>query len=235
MAAPSHEKRAAEGRDDAPRDLRSLFNDKPAVAQRQSVLLSAQQPCFRVLLLASGWAARERTLSNDLRAILDVYLPGDFIGLDHLFLDRAPDKVIALTTIGYHSLEMERLREALCSNPALALELSRRIAEEKQRVDRVATRTALLSAAERTAAGLHHVCERLSARGANLDCDARASFKLPLTQQQLASYLGLHVMHLSRTLRTLRAKEVVKLERGEIVIDDAGRLPGFEKNVARLT
>ena len=234
MAAPGYERAMTSTRDSSPRDLRSLFDDKPAVAQRQTIIVAAQQPSSRVLLLASGWAARERVLATDRRAILDIYLPGDFVGLDHLFLDRAPDNVLALTTIGYHSVDVEVLRQTLSSSPALCLELSRHLAEEKRRVDRLATRTALLSAAERTAAGLHHVCERLSARGANLDCDARAAFKLPLTQQQLASYLGLHVMHLSRTLRTLRAKEVLKVERGEIVIEDPSRLAGFDKEIARL-
>ena len=206
--------------------LCSFFGGTPTVAKRQSALVRTGDRCQRMLLLASGWAARERLERADRRVILDLYLPGDLIGLDHLFGDTAQDTVVALTAITYYSLPLDQLRQTLRGNAELALDVARCLSEEKQRLERLNTHLAVLSALERTMAGLHDLCGRLSAKGLSADAGGQAAFRLPLTQQQLADYLGLHVMHLSRTLRTMRAAEIVKVENGTIVIENVGRLAG---------
>src|ERR1700746_4064852 len=49
--------------------------------------------------LRTGWACQYRELLNCRRVIIDVYLPGDFIGLDGLFRMRPLENVLALTLV----------------------------------------------------------------------------------------------------------------------------------------
>jgi CRP-like cAMP-binding protein len=183
--------------------------------------------CDKVFWLASGWACRERMLPDGRRAILDFYLPGDFIGLDHLFQQHASDSVVTLTESGYYALGCEALLALFRQNSAIALELMRLVTEEKQRLERHATRIARLPAMERSVAALRHLCERLAlARGADKLRGDSAGYKLPLSQQILADYLGLNIIHLNRTLKALRVADVLRTESGRIVIGDLQRLVG---------
>jgi CRP-like cAMP-binding protein len=52
----------------------------------------------------------------------------------------------------------------------------------------------------------------------------RTRFALPLTQQRLAEYLGLHPIHLNRTLRALREQAIADVGSREVTIYSKGRL-----------
>jgi CRP-like cAMP-binding protein len=204
--------------------LRHLFDGTPSVADRQTALARADDSSRRAFLLTSGWAARERVLPDGRRAILDLYLPGDLIGLEDLFLGRVSDGIVAMTVVAYHALERDALRKSLSESPAVALEIMRFAASEKERMHRHATRLTCLSGIERTVAGLHNLYERLSTTGSKVEQNGRPVFRLPLTQQQLADYLGLNIIHLNRTLRALRDGGILKIERGMVFIEDTDRL-----------
>src|SRR5690242_20256255 len=105
--------------------LCSVFGGTPTLGKRQSALVRAGDRCERILLLASGWAARERFEGGDRRVILDVHLPGDCIGVDQLFAETARDSIVALTATTYYSLPLDQLRQALRGNAELALDVAR--------------------------------------------------------------------------------------------------------------
>jgi CRP-like cAMP-binding protein len=46
------------------------------------------------------------------------------------------------------------------------------------------------------------------------------TFRLPLSQQQMAEYLGINVVHLNRTLRRLREAGLVVIESQTVAIRD---------------
>ena len=53
---------------------------------------------------------------------------------------------------------------------------------------------------------------------------ARPSFNLPLTQEQMADYLGLTMVHVNRTLRQLREEKLALIDRQVVIIMDLPRL-----------
>src|SRR3954468_16911793 len=53
----------------------------------------------RFYRLKSGWACQYQELCKGRRAIIDLYLPGDFIGLDASFNTRPVENVLALTSV----------------------------------------------------------------------------------------------------------------------------------------
>jgi CRP/FNR family transcriptional regulator len=193
------------------------------VVDRGREIISAGTPCHQVYRLLSGFAFRARPLAEGRRAILDIYRPGEFIGLDELFFARALDDVIALTNASYWALEHRAVHE-LMQQPGVALWLMRHLAMEKRRVDGLATLLGQAKACERTAALLLFLWRRRKLTSAGAAGEKEASAKLPLTQKHLADYLGLNVIHLNRTLAGLRDRGILRFQNGVIIIHDAIRL-----------
>jgi CRP-like cAMP-binding protein len=165
--------------------------------------------------------AYQRPLRDGGRAILDLYLPGDFIELDSLFFAPSLDTVLALTNVNYWALDHAALYR-LMEEPKVALQLMRHMAEEKQRLDTIAILLGKLKALERTAALLFALSRRVSGTAAIGENEDRPS--LPLTQRQLADYLGLDLIHLNRTLGALRNSGALRCGKGAIVIKDVTQL-----------
>jgi CRP-like cAMP-binding protein len=203
-------------------ELRRAFGASPHVVGRQAHILRAGEPCRQVFLIASGWACRERQLAEDRRAVLDIYLPGDMIGLDHLFTERARDSIVTLTAFSYFALECEALERLLQNRADLALHAMKCLAEERWRLERVAARGARLPATTRTAAGLLHLHERRSA--ARTAGGGKLKIELPLTQARLADYLGLNEIHLGRALRALSHSGAIRAEKAAVIVRAPGQL-----------
>jgi CRP-like cAMP-binding protein len=208
-----------------PSILRSAFDDVPSVATPLAAIVEAGDGCHDIFLLASGWTYRERRAAPGRRAILDVYVPGDLVGLDHLFAERAPDRIVALTMARYQRLDRSAL-EVLLRRSDVARHLMRCFAAEKARLDRHATRLIGLPAIERLAAGLLHLHERaLPPRsGESPSHSSRAAISLPVTQHHLADYLGLSIVHLTRMLRALRDEGLVEVHNGGLIVHNPARL-----------
>jgi hypothetical protein len=63
------------------------------------------------------------------------------------------------------------------------------------------------------------------------DLISRPTFNLPLTQEQIADYLGLTMVHINRTLRRLREERLALLDRHVVIIHD---LPALRELVHGL-
>jgi hypothetical protein len=97
------------------------------------------------------------------------------------------------------------------------------MAEEKQRIETIATFLGQLKARERTAAVLLFLWRRLR-RASGKAATGRNEAGLPFTQKQLANYLGVDVIHLNRVLSGLRNGGALQLRKGVVVINDVTRL-----------
>jgi CRP/FNR family transcriptional regulator, anaerobic regulatory protein len=216
-------------------DLERAFGSRSRrlVADRGCEIVTAGVPCQHVFQLRSGLACRQRPLPEGGEAILDLYRSGDFFGLENLFFAPALDTVLALTTLSYSAIDHAALHQLL-QHPSIALQLMRNMAEEKQRVDTIATFLGQLKARERTAALLIFLWRRLrrvSGRAATAGNEAG----LPFTQKQLANYLGLDVIHLNRVLSRLRNSGALKLQKGVIIVKDATQLKQIAGTVHGLS
>jgi CRP/FNR family transcriptional regulator, anaerobic regulatory protein len=201
-------------------DLERAFGSRSRqlVADRGCEIITAGAACQYVFQLRSGLACRQRLLPEGREAILDLYRPGDFIGLDNLFFAPALDTVLALTTLSYSAIDYAALYQLL-QHPNIALQLMQNMAEEKQRVDTIATFLGQLKARERTAALLLFLWRRLR-RASGKAATGGNEAGLPFTQKQLANYLGVDVIHLNRVLSRLRNGGALKLRKGVMIIND---------------
>ena len=210
------------------RALRRAFMEMPylAVGRDQAVVRNdgAAPPVF---MLHRGIAYRSCTLPSGRRAILDVLLPGDIGGIEHVVLRRPEEEIIAASAVGFRTMSAAALRKLMAADPTVALSVVGLMAEARSRMDRHAASVARLHARERIATLLLDVHDRLLRRG----LIGRPTFNLPLTQEQMADYLGLTMVHVNRTLRQMRQEKLALIDHQVVIIMD---LPGLREIVHGL-
>lgn len=218
--APDYQSEATEALLSGGRALRQAFMSAPyQVAQRDEPLVRTDAGPPQLFLIHRGIAYRSCSLPSGKRAILDLVLPGDFGGIDQLVLRRPDQEIIAADTVGYRALPAAAVHR-LIGDPEIALSLIGLLAEVRARMDRHLAAIARLQARERLCTMLLDVYDRLHRR----DLIARPSFNLHLTQEQIADYLGLTMVHVNRTLRQLREERLALIDRQVVIIIDLPRL-----------
>lgn len=180
-----------------------------------SVLIRENGDDSPLFTLLEGWAIRFKTLDGGRRQILNVMLPGDFIGLQQKMSDAASHGVEALTDVRLCRFARDAVWTLHRELPSLGYDVTWLSANENSLVDdnllSVGRRTAL----ERVAA----MMLTLYARALPHDPDAEAvGVFFPLTQQHLADALGLSLVHTHRTLRELRRRGLFDLRAGSRLV-----------------
>jgi CRP-like cAMP-binding protein len=169
-----------------------------------------------IFVLLQGMAIRYSVLHDGRRQILNITLPGDFIGFPGCLFETALYSITALTDTVVSSISMQRLMGLFESRNRLAALLfwlfSCEAATYAERLIDIGRR----SAVERVAHFLLELLVRLQAIGM---ADER-SYRMPLTQELIGDTLGLSVPHVNRTLRQLRADGLVAIDGHKVVITD---------------
>ena len=176
------------------------------------------RPKVRVLL--SGWACRARMRSDGRRMIFRFYMPGDVIGLADRHNPLVASTYVMLTAAETADAAVlgATMREAPVQHARLAAALQTAVQlEEAAMVDHL-MRLGHQNAYERTA----HLLLELHHRATAFTGSPR--FALPLTQEQLGDSLGLSIVHVNRTLQTLRRQGLLVLRDGVAELPDVARL-----------
>jgi CRP/FNR family transcriptional regulator, anaerobic regulatory protein len=168
-----------------------------------------------VYWLRTGWVARMRRTPDQRTQIITVFLPGDFFGVKAIFLVRQPDAIEALSGVTVEFLHWREVLRMARADPDIATRLWWQVCEDERRLHSWVTGLGRGSAEERIAAMVLDFRLRLHRTGLAGD-----SFRLPMTQQQIADYLGLTVVHVNRVLKRLRESGVISGVRGAMVIRD---------------
>jgi CRP-like cAMP-binding protein len=198
------------------RELRRAFLQTPIrYAARDVPLIRLGERDASLILLRSGFAFRSYLLADGKRAILDLLVPGDFAGLDHIVMATPVAEITAASRVGYHALDPASARKLL-DDRSVALRIVALAAEARWRSDRLAAMIGRLDAEARIAALILGVYDRLRRRG----LINQMSFNLPLTQEQIADHLGLTLVHVNRTLRRMREERLVIVDRQVVIIMD---------------
>lgn len=163
-------------------------------------------------------------LENGRRSILDIFLTGDIVGIEHAVTARASFELKAADVVTYSFLKPARLRE-LMADQQIALSVIALVAKQRRRREERIVALTRLNAYARIAAFLLGIYDRLRER----ELIARQSFTLRLTQDQIADHLGLTMVHVSRTLRRLREERLALVDRQVVIITD---LVGFRRVAA---
>lgn len=203
------------------RELRRL--DELARRRRP---LQRGQPLFRAGdPLSSVYVAREgalKTVSNSEggeEQVLGFHLPGELVGLDALGGGSHRCDAVALGDAEVCEIPYETLAEVASQLPSLQRQLMRVIG---QSLDRDSDRMEMLvrrQAGERIALFLHGLGERYGHIGAS-----PAQFRLPMTREDIARFLGLALETVSRGFTRLQDDGVIVVAGRRVEVVDPAEL-----------
>jgi CRP-like cAMP-binding protein len=199
------------------RELSARFQGSPScILSPRKSLVSGDGSRDVICRLRAGWACRFRGLPNGRRAIIDIYLPGDIIGLDLARGTRPLQQVLTLTSVTIERIEATDALIDLMTYRPTALYVAWVLGQRQRRIDRLIAAISCLDARGRLATMMLDFYTRLRRRR----LVTGSKYHLPLTQIQIGDYLGLTVVHLNRVLWSLRDDGIIKLENRCVTILD---------------
>lgn len=156
-------------------------------------------------LMVEGFSARYKLMSNGRRQITALHLPGDFVDLQDFLLSGSDYDIMALSPCRVALADHESLKALTNESPEAT-----RLLWIDTLVDAAVQREWLVAMGRRTALGhlSHLICE-LFLRLKVVGLTSNWSFRLPLTQADIADVLGLSMVHVNRMLKKLRSDEVM--------------------------
>lgn len=198
------------------KQLLADLEQSPTEVKADHVLWQEGDSAREFCTLSRGWAYSFRHMEDGSRQILEIYLPGDIIGLrEFAFRERLTG--VAMLEDGVlchfpHRRLVNVFRESLTLTTIFFAISSHQQALLTERLVNLARR----SARQRLAHLIYEMfvrLERTKARQGN-------SIRLPLSQQHLGDALGLSSVHVSRTLTAFREEGLVLRSRQRIELPD---------------
>lgn len=170
--------------------------------------------------LYEGWAIRYKELPDKSRQILDVLLPGDFIGMESHVLGSTEHSVRALTQVSLCVLRGRRLTQLFEGYPEWGLSLLKWLVEGQRRDDNWRAILGRLDAAQRMGFLFLEIFDRLKQR----EMAGNNSCPFPLGRQHLADHLGLSRVHVSRVLSDFAARDLAHVSQSTLYISNRAKL-----------
>lgn len=171
-------------------------------------------------LLFEGLVCRYRDLADGQRQIMELHVPGDFLDLHSFLLKRLDHHVASMTPVRYGVVPHEKLKHITENHPHLA-----RMLWFSTLLDAAIHRERIMSVGRRSAIAriAHLMCEMFVRLGIVGLADGN-SYRLPITQSDIADATGLTSVHVNRMLKKLRDDRLMTFRGGEVVIHDWERL-----------
>jgi CRP-like cAMP-binding protein len=176
----------------------------------------------QAFILQEGWACCYKLLPDGSRQVIDVRIPGDFMGLRSILLRTSDHASVAVTDIVVAEVPAGLILKTFQALPRLATALLWAASRDEAMVVEHLVGIGRRDALTRTA----HFLVELGLRMELVGLGTEAGFACPLNQYVMADALGLTAIHLNRILRQLRERRLLTFRNGQIVFHD---LPGLRQ------
>jgi len=188
--------------------LSSVFRQgETGYFQPGETLVEAGKLPRHVYQLRTGLAYQSCFFPDGRRAIVDIFAPGNVVGLETILSVRINGTVTAAGPVKYLSVKADSLHR-LMENREIALCFTSLLVEARRRSEELAARIARLEAPERIAAMLVDLYDRLRRRR----LISRSTYNLYLTQQQIGDHLGLTGETVNRVLHWFAREDIALLK-----------------------
>jgi CRP-like cAMP-binding protein len=183
---------------------------------RDAYLVREGEPATTCSLLVSGFAFRQKLVSDGARQIISIHIPGEFLDIQNSMLEIADHNVQALTRSSVALVQKGALTELIGNRPNI-----RRAIWLDSLIDSSVFREWVVNIGRRDARGriAHLLCE-LAARLASSGVADGDMYDFPLTQEQIGDATGLTAVHTNRTLQALRKDGLISLSSSRLTILD---------------
>ncbi len=171
-------------------------------------------------ILSVGWVCSYKIQPDGTRQIVDIQVPGDFLGLRSVLLRTSDHSFEPIGEIQAAEVLPGDLLEVFAQAPRLALAILWAVSRDEAMVVEH-----LVCIGRRDAeARMAHFLLELGSRLALVKMGSKAGYDCPLTQYHLADALGLSAVHVNRVLRQLRDSGLVTFRDGHVTFHDYNRL-----------
>ena len=212
--------------------LDTLGEQPRHVGARQSLVREGDS-AETIYVLLDGWAARVKSFADGRRQSTALLLPGDICNLDALYAGRHDYAVLTLTACRVATISRQQLGRLAASSPSVAAALGWFACVENANASEWLACIGRRSARQHLA---HLLCE-LQLRMDAVGLAGPDGFLLPLTQEEIADAMGLTSVHVNRTVQSLRADGLIKLDALHLrILDWPGlqRVAGFDPGYLHL-
>lgn len=199
--------------------LLSAVSEVREIAEGETLVHAGDRLQSSTILL-EGIVGRVRDLSDGRRQIIELQVPGDFFDLHAFLLKKLDHSIEALTAARIAVVPHDRLKVITERWPHLS-----RLLWTSTLLDAAIHREKILSIGRRSAISrlAHLLCE-LHVRLKVVELAQGDSYPLALTQAQLADASGLTQVHVNRTLKELRDRNIVTVRGGTVTIGNMAAL-----------
>jgi CRP-like cAMP-binding protein len=195
--------------------LSQLPGRKAKYSRGEDIVAEGSKPTESCLMTA-GFSARSQLLMEGTRQFTALHIPGDFVDLHSFTLKVMDHSVVAVSDCETLFVSHSRLEGIVKEFPHLG-----RLLWLLTTVDGAIQRAWITCLGRRSSSGhlAHLLCEvyiRQEVAGLARD----NVFDFPVTQAELADFLGLSVVHVNRTLRDLRSAGYIAWQGNVVTILD---------------
>ncbi|MGC3871689.1 Crp/Fnr family transcriptional regulator [Halomonas sp. GXIMD04776] len=196
--------------------LLQKLEESPVEVQAGQTLWKERDKASEFCTISKGWAYSFRNMGDGSRQILEVYLPGDIIGMREFAFSQRLSGVAMIDDGVVCHFPHHRLLEIFRASTTLTAVLFAIASRHQVLLTERLVNLARRSAQQRLAHFVYEMYERLTQTGSSND----GHFRLPLSQEQLGDALGLSSVHVSRTFTSFRDAGLVLRERHRISLPD---------------
>ena len=201
------------------------------VPPRTDLIAEGDEPSD-VHLILRGFACRYKILPDGSRQIMAYLVPGDLCDLHVFLLDHMDHSLGTLSECEVVDVPRATIQEML-RNPSISEGLLLSTLVDEGTLREWLVNLGRRDAEQRVA---HLLCELL-ARLRAVGLVSEDSFRLPLTQIEIADTTGMTAVHVNRVFHRLRGDNLISLKGSELVVLDVKRLEsiaGWNSNYLHL-
>ena len=174
-------------------------------------------------ILADDWVGSYILLPGASRQIIDIQIPGDFLGLRSVLFRTSDHNVEPITPVEASEVLASDLIGAFSRTPRLATAVLWAASRDEVMVVEHLVGMGRRNAAERTA----HFLLELAARLRLVGLGDKTGYACPLSPYLLADTLGLSAVRVNRVLREPREAGLVTFQNSRVTFDDFAALVTF--------
>jgi len=207
--------------------LGELHEPRRKLARLRDIIVAGRRH-DHLFILCGGVVSRYKVLPDGKRQVLNLGLPGDFIGFPSCLFEAAVNSVASVTEVELSPVPFGKLFELFSRFPRVGTALFCMAS-----CDAAIYGEHLVDLGRRSAyARLAHLVLELLVRLRSVGLAEQLSYALPLTQELMADVLGLSVPHVNRMIRGLREEGLATIGDRRVVVHDLAALSalaGFDE------
>ncbi len=196
------------------RRLLHRLEESPIETRAGQVLWKECDKASEFCTISKGWAYSFRNMDDGSRQILELFLPGDIIGMrEFAFSQRLTGLAMIDDGMVCH-FPHRHLVDLFSTSTTLTAVLFAIVSRHQALLTERLVNLARRSAQQRLAHFIYEIYERLNQTGSFNG----GHFRLPLSQEQIGDALGLSSVHVSRTFTSFRKQQLVLRERHRVYL-----------------